>query len=67
MQPGDTVYLRAYGGEVIARRVVMVGETYVAVCRDEEYESATREGRAPVMVGFPLTDMVEREIHSEAR
>ncbi len=52
MQRGDWVRLRAYGGEVITRRVVEVGGDMVVVCRDDEYQVAQREGREPVTVSF---------------
>lgn len=59
---GDWVYLRAYGDEIIHRRVVDVKskgrDTTVYVCRHEEYQAAAREGREPQCVGFAIDDIV---------
>lgn len=52
MQIGDTVRLKAYGGEIIERRVVAVEGDTVAVCTDQEYAQAAKEGREPLSVGF---------------
>jgi hypothetical protein len=60
MNEGSTVKLRAYGGEIIERRIVAVRGNTVAVCKDEEYQAAQREGREPLSVGFPLSAVVER-------
>jgi len=58
MRTGDHVYLRAYGDELIQRRVIAMSDRLVYVCRDDEYEVATREGREPISVGFLLSDVV---------
>ena len=58
LQAGATVRLRAYGGEVIERRVVAIHESSVAVCTEAEYEAARVAGRPPVAVGFHLTAVV---------
>ena len=58
MQPGDSVRVRAYGGEQLVRRVVGVKGEVVLICRDEEFLAAAKEGREPVSVGFKVKDVV---------
>ena len=59
MEVGQPIRLRTYGGEVIQRRVVKVLEDdAIAVCTDEEFRTAEREGREPVSVGFKKQDVV---------
>jgi hypothetical protein len=62
MQPGDTIRLRAYGGEEIERRVVGVKGDVVVVCRDEEYQKARKEGREPITVGFRIDDVLQESV-----
>lgn len=49
---GDRVKVRAYGGEVLERRVVGVNKRVVYVSSEEEYQAALQEGREPNGVGF---------------
>ncbi|MBI4337396.1 MAG: hypothetical protein HY683_06175 [Chloroflexi bacterium] len=58
MEAGDMVWLRAYGGEKIARRVVEVKGDVVVVCQDNEYQAAAKEGRPPIAVGFNVEDVL---------
>jgi hypothetical protein len=58
MEAGSLVRLRAFGGEEIVRRVVVVEADAVAICREEEYEAAARDGRDPVAVRFKLDDVL---------
>lgn len=58
MEPGSRVRVRAYGGEEIVRRVVDVEPDAVAICKEDEYQAAKREGREPVAVRFKLTDVL---------
>ena len=58
MEAGSLVRLRAFGGEEIVRRVVTVEPDAVAICREDEYQAATREGRDPVAVRFKLADVI---------
>lgn len=60
-----TVRLRAYGGEIIERVLLAVERGTVVVCRKEEYEAAERERREPVVIGFPLSDVVESDEGAE--
>jgi hypothetical protein len=52
--------LRASGGEVIERVVIRenFGLQTIVVCGCDEYEAATREGREPRAVGFPMSDVI---------
>lgn len=61
MERGDWVRVRAYGGEIITRRVVEVDGDIIVICRDDEYQAARREGREPVSVGFPRSAIVDGE------
>jgi hypothetical protein len=49
---GTLIKLKAYGGEVITRRVVRDMGDVVAVCTEDEYQNAIRQKRDPVTVGF---------------
>ena len=54
---GQVVRAKAYGGEILERRVVVdLGRT-VVVCCESEYQKATAEGREPEGVGFPREDI----------
>jgi len=61
IQRGDMVRVKAYGGKVIARRVVEVRERSVAVTTKEEYDAAAKEQREPICIGFPLSDILEEK------
>lgn len=60
MQVGDFVYLRAYGDQIIHRRVVAV-EKLIYITTDEEYRAALNEEREPRCVGFPVSDLLSDE------
>ncbi len=60
MEAGSVVRLDAFGGS-IERRVVEVRGDVVLVCCDTEYAEARRRGRAPVSVGFPVSDVLANE------
>jgi hypothetical protein len=62
---GDWVYVRAYGGEIIQRRVVAIERDHVYVCRDEEFRRAALVGEEPVSIGFRLSDVVSEELARE--
>jgi hypothetical protein len=54
---GQIVRVRAYGGEILERRVVSdLGRT-VVICCEAEYKAATVAGREPEGVGFPRADV----------
>lgn len=52
MIKGEVVTLLADGDEVIKRTVVSVQNGVLFVCKSEEFEAATKEGREPVCIGF---------------
>lgn len=52
MKFGDKVWVLAYGGEELERRVVEEGDGFLVVCREEEFQAAQQEGRKPRGVGF---------------
>jgi len=55
---GQIVTAKAYGGEVIKRRVVTDNGRTVVICTEAEYQAAMREKREPEGVGFPRKDVV---------
>lgn len=55
---GDPIRVRAYGGEVLERRVAGSSERVVYVSTSGEWEAANREGRVAVAVGFPWDAVV---------
>ena len=61
LKPGDLVRLRAFGGKEIVRRFVGQQEGTALICSEEEYKVASREGRKPECVGFPLQDVIRLE------
>ena len=61
MQRGDIVLVRAYPDKVLERKVIEVGETYIAVCRPEVYEEALFQGwGGNLIMGFPKEDVVQK-------
>jgi len=52
MIAGTEVTLLSDRDVVIKRKLVSVENGVVFVCKEEEFELAHREGRAPVCVGF---------------
>lgn len=64
---GKTVKIVAHGGEIIERRVVAVADNTVVVCTDDEFRDAATEGRDPITVGFPVSDIVVDPRRADAR
>jgi len=58
MKPGQMIRLRAYGGQIIERRLVRLDKNTLVVCRPEEYDAAQSERREPIVVGFHIEDAV---------
>jgi hypothetical protein len=65
LKPGNVIRLRAYGNSVLTRRCAGVQGETVLVCNDAEYETALREKRDPICIGFPVTDVITSEIENE--
>jgi len=61
MEVGRMVKMRIYGGESVLM-VVQTTETHVNVCTRREYEKAKKENRAPLLVGFPKTEIIEEDV-----
>ncbi len=59
MKIGQNIKVKAYGGEVIIRRVVQLGKDIVYICKEEEYQKAQKEKREPICVGFNTKSVVE--------
>lgn len=57
MRPGDKVEANAFGGKKITRRLVEVVDNTAVICKEEEWQAASREMRRPDGVGFPLRDV----------
>lgn len=62
MKPGQMIKLKAYGNEIITRRLVRLDKDIVIVCKPEEYEAALREKREPVSVGFHTKDVMMLQV-----
>jgi hypothetical protein len=58
LEVGSQVKVRAWGGTVLLRRIVSVREDTVAVCCEEEYQAAKKEGRRPSAIGFKIRSVV---------
>jgi hypothetical protein len=54
-----TVKLKAYGGQVIQRKVVFIKNNKVYVCLESEFLLASQEHRRPECIGFPMSDVVQ--------
>jgi hypothetical protein len=59
MKKGDLVIVRAFGGELLKRRVVEVLGKTVIVCNEAEFLRAKSEDRRPTGIGFPVQDVVK--------
>lgn len=59
LHSGSLVKIRAYGNAVLTRRCAGVQGDTVLICNEAEYESALRERREPVCIGFPIADVVD--------
>lgn len=51
---GQPVKVRTLTGALVPRRIVGFSEFGPVVCREEEYETAKREGREPDAIGWPV-------------
>ena len=56
---GQIVGVRIYGGKVVKRRLVRVSAGVAVVTTQSEWETAAREGREPVCIGFPVADVTQ--------
>ena len=54
LKTGMMVEVAAFRGEVLKRLVVDVSGETAYLCKKEEWEKASREGREPQCVGFNL-------------
>jgi hypothetical protein len=52
-KPGSWVFVAEFGGKRLLRRVIADRGRSIAICTDEEYKAAHREGRPPVGIRFP--------------
>ena len=52
MKAGQKIRVKAYGGEELVRVVLEEGDSYVVICREEEFIKAKSTGRTPQGVGF---------------
>jgi hypothetical protein len=57
MEKGDLVTVRAFGGELLQRRVVKELTNVALVCSEKEYREAADEGREPDAIGFAKEDV----------
>ena len=59
---GDIVQVKAFPNQVLERRVVSVENNQtVLLCNEEEFQSALKEDRTPISIGFPIHDIIEQK------
>lgn len=56
---GTEITVRAYGGEVLRRRVWDDAGQGVMICSEEEYRHALMTNEEPLCSGFPKRDIIE--------
>jgi len=54
---GSTVRVKAYGGQILERKVVADLGKSVVVCTEQEFVASKAEGRKADGVGFPKSDV----------
>lgn len=64
-QYGEIVKVRAFIDGIVTRRVVEEAHGTVYLCTENEFESAQKENREPIAMGFPIEDVVDRQPVSE--
>ena len=57
MLRGQSVTVIDAWGKRLKRKVVVASDRKVWVCKPEEFEKASREGREPNSIGFPVEDI----------
>jgi hypothetical protein len=62
MKPGDKVQVTDALGRILKRIVVAIERPNVFICKEEEYNSAQKEGRSPTCIGFKAWDVVEGKV-----
>ena len=58
MRQGQAVRVKAFGGVVLQRIVIMSLTETIVVCHPDEWKAAAREGRRPEGIGFPVSSVV---------
>ena len=61
MLVGQTVYVRVNGGRLTRCQVIDLYDGIVVVAGDEELSAATAQGRDPLGVGFPVSEVFTAE------
>jgi hypothetical protein len=59
IQRGALIKVRAYGGKELTVSCEAVQGRTVVVTTEQERESAAKEQREPICLGFPLADVIE--------
>ncbi len=59
MTRGTVITVRAYGGEILQRRVWDDADQGVMICSEEEYRHAIMTKEEPLCSGFPKRDIIE--------
>jgi hypothetical protein len=59
IQHGTLIRVRAYGGRVLVVSCEAIQGQTVVVTTEKERESAAKEQRDPICLGFPLADVLE--------
>jgi hypothetical protein len=64
---GQVLTLLSDGDIVIKRRLVAMENGLLFVCKDEEFESAKRDHREPVCIGFRPEYLIEPKVVSSKK
>ena len=59
MKTAEVVKLKAYGGQIIKRRVVDVAGDVLLICKEGDYRDFLETHRRPVTMGFNVKDVVK--------
>lgn len=57
LKTGEVLHVRTFDRGVVERRLVRISGDIAEVTTPEEWETAEKEGRNPVCIGFPVTDI----------
>lgn len=61
MKVGKMIKIRAYGDEILTRKLIRQDKDTMIVCSVEEYDKAQSEGRDPICVGFQAKYVLDKQ------
>jgi hypothetical protein len=65
LETGELLRVRTFDRGVVERRFVRLSGDTAEVTTPEEWENASREGRSPICIGFPVTDVASASDSTE--